>query len=92
MEISDNDIRRVRELCRLRFDDFEAFREEFLRIVRFVDAVRELKTDEVEPMYYPGRDSCPERDDKVGFSLPPHEALRNAPHRLDDFFAVPKVL
>lgn len=91
MEIGLDVIIRMSELCRLKFNDLEAFREEFARIVGFVDAVRELEIKGVEPMYYPGRTHCREREDEIRASLSKDDALKNAPEKIDDFFSVPRV-
>jgi len=91
VEITQAEIERICELARLRFESLERFREEFQRIVRFVEAVQELQTDGIEPLYYPGNAKCPEREDVCVNSLSHQEALQNAPKRVEEFFAVPRL-
>ncbi|MGB6067869.1 MAG: Asp-tRNA(Asn)/Glu-tRNA(Gln) amidotransferase subunit GatC [Desulfomonilaceae bacterium] len=61
-------------------------------ILKYMDMLAEVPTDDVEPMAGPVQLYTPLREDKVEPSLPVQEALANAPDRHDTSFRVPKVI
>jgi aspartyl-tRNA(Asn)/glutamyl-tRNA(Gln) amidotransferase subunit C len=61
-------------------------------ILKYMDMLGEVNTDEVEPMAGPVELYTPLREDKVKPSLSAEEALANAPARIGTSFRVPKVI
>ncbi|MBM3299158.1 MAG: Asp-tRNA(Asn)/Glu-tRNA(Gln) amidotransferase subunit GatC, partial [Deltaproteobacteria bacterium] len=60
--------------------------------LKYMDMLAEVPTDGVEPMAGPVELYTPLREDVVKLSLPPEEALANAPARSGTSFRVPKVI
>lgn len=87
-------IRHVADLARLdiRDADIQRMAEHLSRVLGYVEQLNELDTTDTVPTAHPLAISNVFRDDEVRPSCDPQQALANAPHRRDDFFAVPKVL
>jgi aspartyl-tRNA(Asn)/glutamyl-tRNA(Gln) amidotransferase subunit C len=91
------DIEEVRKVARLgRLDlsdeDLAVMAKQLSAILGYVDQLKELNTDGVEPMAHPLPVQNVFRPDELRPSLTVDEALRNAPSRSGDFFAVPAIL
>jgi aspartyl-tRNA(Asn)/glutamyl-tRNA(Gln) amidotransferase subunit C len=91
------DIEQVRKVARLaRLDlsdsDLALMAEQLSAILDYVDQLKQLDTEGVEPLAHPLPLQNVFRPDEPAQSLPVDEALRNAPSRLGDFFGVPAVL
>lgn len=91
------DIDQVRKVARLaRLDlpdaDLAVMAQQLTAILGYMDQLKELNTDGVEPLAHPLPVQNVFRPDELRPSLPVDEALRNAPARSGDFFAVPAVL
>jgi aspartyl-tRNA(Asn)/glutamyl-tRNA(Gln) amidotransferase subunit C len=89
-----DEVRKVARLARLDLPeaDLAVFARQLTDILGYVDQLRELNTDAVEPLAHPLPVQNVFRPDELRPSLPVEEALRNAPARSGDFFAVPAVL
>ena len=61
-------------------------------ILKYMDMLAEVPTDDVEPMAGPVELYTPLREDVVKDSLPIEEALTNAPAKVGTSFRVPKVI
>src|SRR5215213_8877493 len=87
-------VARVARLARLDLSDadLDLMARQLTAILGYVDQLRELNTDGVEPLAHPLPVQNVFRPDELRPSLPVEEALRNAPARSGDFFAVPAVL
>ena len=87
-------VRKVARLARLELPDADlaVLAQQLTAILGYVDQLRELNTDAVEPLAHPLPVQNVFRPDELRPSLPVDEALRNAPARAGDFFAVPAVL
>lgn len=93
-EISQEEIRHIARLAKLRYSDEEigAFAEQFNRIVSYVEKLNEVDTEGVEPMARLQREATELRTDEPGPMLAPAEALKNAPKKTEGFFSVPRVM
>lgn len=60
-------------------------------MARYFQSLQDVDTDGVEPMAHPGDLRNVFREDEPHESLPVDEALKNAPQRAGDYFAVPAV-
>lgn len=81
-------------LARLEFvgEELERFGEQFEKIVRFIERIDELQTDDFEPMISPLDEPVVLREDVPGETLGQGDALRNAPRKVDGQFVVPRVI
>ena len=87
-------IRHIATLARitLREEEVESFAHQFVRIIDYFDKLNQLDTEGVEPLTHAVELSNVLADDVASPSLPPDQALANAPDREGSFFKVPKVL
>ena len=93
MSLSLDDVRQVAKLARLELseDDLARMQPQLSAILDYVAQLRELNTEGVEPLAHPLPVHDVFRPDEPAPSLPVDEALRNAPARAGDYFAVPAV-
>jgi aspartyl-tRNA(Asn)/glutamyl-tRNA(Gln) amidotransferase subunit C len=88
------DIHYVAQLARLELtaEEESRLRGQLIDVLAYVEKLKELPTDAVEPMSHavPLRNVM--RPDAVRPSLPQAEALRNAPAQSDGLFVVPKIV
>lgn len=92
--ISKAEVEEIAVLARLRLDEAEVerLRGELTAILGYAEKLQSLDTEGVEPMTHAVPLDCPLRPDEVGPSLSADEALADAPQRVDDFFAVPRII
>jgi len=76
---------------KLREEEIELFQKQLGDILSFIDKLKELDTENVEP-YIQEFKETPMRDDDPRPSLDREKALMNAPEREDGFFVVPRVV
>ena len=92
--ISRDEVQHVARLARLHLTDEEAerMREQLDAILAYIDKLRELDVEGVEPTSHvvPLVDVL--RDDENTPCLPQEAALANAPDRAGEFFRVPRIL
>jgi aspartyl-tRNA(Asn)/glutamyl-tRNA(Gln) amidotransferase subunit C len=88
------DVHKVARLARLELNDADiaVMARQLSAIIEYVDLLKQVDTDGVEPLAHPLPLQNVFRDDEPTPSLPVDEALRNAPNRIGDFFGVPAVL
>ena len=94
MKLSEDDVRYVAQLARLRLNDeqLRAMSDTMSAILSYMDALNEVETGHVSPTAYIGMAETAFRDDDVGQSLPLDAALANAPDRVGAFYRVPKII
>ena len=94
MGIDEKVVDYVARLSRIRLEGPEKQRlaEQLGRIVAYVEKLKELDTDDVEPLAHPLETTNVFREDKEKESLSVEEALKNAPDSGDGFFQVPAVI
>ena len=92
--IERSEVERIADLARLELsrDEVERMTSELEAILTYVDSLRALDTDDVEPTYHAIPIATPLRDDRAGAVLAPERVLANAPDRDGFAFVVPKVL
>ena len=85
---------KIAHLARLEFDEKDADKmmQDMTAIVEWVEKLKEVNTEGVEPLTTMSHEINVMREDEVREHLPHEEALRNAPAKDDQFFRVPKVL
>ena len=94
MKISEEDVRHVAKLSRLRLSDQEIhhFTEQLGAVLGYIDKLNELDVEGVEPMAHAMDMNNVLREDAEKAGITTADALRNAPAKDDGFFEVPKVL
>ena len=92
--ISREEVQNVARLARLHLTDEEAerMREQLDAILAYVDKLRELDVDGVEPTAHAVPLVNVMRDGGLVPSLPQEAALANAPDRAGEFFRVPRII
>jgi aspartyl-tRNA(Asn)/glutamyl-tRNA(Gln) amidotransferase subunit C len=85
---------KIAHLSRLEFDekDAEAMMKDMSAIVTWVEKLKEVNTEGIEPLTTMSHEINALRDDLVKPSLDHEKALSSAPKKDADFFRVPKVL
>jgi aspartyl-tRNA(Asn)/glutamyl-tRNA(Gln) amidotransferase subunit C len=81
-------------LARIALTDEEitAYGDQIVRILQYIDQLKELEVGAVEPFVHPGKEENVLRKDMAAKPLTTEEALRNAPERVGDYFCTPKVI
>ena len=94
MAINNKTICDVAKLARLRISDEkqDSLITELNSIIAWVEKLSEVNTDNVEPMNSVMKTSLPLRVDEVADGGYSEDIMKNAPERIDDYFAVPKVV
>lgn len=94
MSIDTQTVRRIAFLSRLKIEDdkIEATKEEFNKILAWMEELNEINTDEVEPLISVNDACLRMREDIVNDGNCRQEILQNAPKAEYDYFAVPKVV
>ncbi|HEV3146942.1 MAG TPA: Asp-tRNA(Asn)/Glu-tRNA(Gln) amidotransferase subunit GatC [Gemmataceae bacterium] len=94
MAIDTEQVRWVATLARLQLSeaDLAKMTEQLSAILEYVDQLKKIPTDGVEPLAHPLKVSNIFRDDEPIPSLSVEAALANAPDRKGDFFGVPPIL
>ena len=94
MALTPEEVRWVAHLARLELTDAElaTMTRQLAAIVEYVDQLREVNTEGVEPLAHALEVHNVFRADEPAPSLPVGEALANAPDRRGDFYGVPAVL
>ena len=94
MKIDDQMIEKISGLAHLEFgkEEKEKIRQDLEQILTFVEKLKELDTENVEPLVYLSDNTDVLREDRMIPTLSNEEALLNAPEKSGRFFKVPKVI
>ncbi len=94
MKISREEVEHVAKLARLEITEAEkeVFSKHLSSILTYMDKLKTLNTEGVEPTATVLEQTNVFREDKARPSLPAEKALANAPQQSDRFFVVPKIL
>ena len=93
-KITLKEVEHVARLARLELSgpDKERMRSQLDAILTYIDKLRRLNTDNVEPTSHAIPMLNVMREDEVRPCLPREEMLANAPEREGDFFRVPRII
>ena len=93
-KITLKDVEHVARLARLELEaeDKERMRRELDGILSYIDKLRTLDTEGVEPTAHAVPVTNIMRDDLVRPSFPRSDMMANAPDRCGDFYRVPKII
>lgn len=94
MAIDNETVKRVAFLSRLKVEDnkIEATKEEFNKILSWIEELNEVNTNNVEPLISVNDTTLRLRDDEITDGGCQEAVLANAPDKEYDYFAVPKVV
>lgn len=94
MEVNDVLVNNLANLARLRFnpEEKELIKKDLQRMIEFVDQLKELDVEGVEPLMHMSDNLDRLRNDEVKGSVSREEALQNAPVTDGVYFKVPKVI
>ena len=94
MKINRELLDKIAHLSRLEFDekDAEKMMRDMSEIVEWVEKLKEVNTDGVEPLTTMSHEVNALREDEIGKHLDHERALLHAPKKDADYFRVPKVL
>ncbi|NPA57836.1 MAG: Asp-tRNA(Asn)/Glu-tRNA(Gln) amidotransferase subunit GatC [Aquificae bacterium] len=85
---------KVAKLSKLQLteEEVELFSHQLSDILKFIEKLEELDTEDILPFYELNRQEAPMRDDEPEKGLTREEALANAPQTENGFFVVPRVV
>lgn len=94
MKVGHELVQKLATLAKLNFDagQEKEIINDLSRIIVFVDKLKELNVDGVEPLIYMNDETNILRRDNVKMEITKHDALKNAPLADSDYFKVPKVI
>ena len=92
--MDEKTVTKIAFLSRLKVEDdkIAATKDEFAKILRWVDQLKEVNTDGVEPLVSVNQNNIVMRKDEVTDGNKAQEVLANAPMKEYGYFAVPKVV
>ena len=94
MEFDKKSLLKLGKLARISISDdkLNNLSKDLNSILEFVDQLKEIKTDQVDPTSNSLNQKLEVRDDKVENKNRTEDVLENAPEKEMDFFVVPKVI
>ncbi len=94
MEFDKKSLLKLGKLARISISDdkLNNLSKDLNSILEFVDQLKEIKTDQVDPTSNSLNQKLEVRDDKVVNKNSTEDVLENAPEKEMDFFVVPKVI
>ncbi len=94
MKITEETVDHIAHLARLEFEGEakDAIRGDIERIITFIDKLKEVETENVEPLIFMSDEVNRLREDIAVDSITQEQALKNAPQSDSDYFRIPKVL
>ena len=94
MEFDKKSLLKLGKLARISIsnDKLNNLGKDLNSILEFVDQLKEIKTDQVDPTSNSLNQKLEVRDDKVDIKNSAEDILENAPEKEMDFFVVPKVI
>ena len=94
MKIDKNTTLKIAKLSRIKLDKSEVdeFSSQLSSIVEWVEELNEVNTDNVEPLSNVSQSILPLRKDIENTIDNSENILSNAPDKLENYFAVPKVV
>ena len=94
MALDIDAVRHIALLARIRVGEEELapLADELTRILTWIEQLNAVDTDNVVPMTSVAEQRLPQREDEVTDGGIAEKVLANAPDRVGNFFAVPKVV
>ncbi|AFH49749.1 aspartyl-tRNA(Asn)/glutamyl-tRNA (Gln) amidotransferase subunit C [Ignavibacterium album JCM 16511] len=94
MSVTKKEVEKIAELAKLRFneEELENFTHQMNEILKYMEKLNELNTDNIQPLSHPIEATNVFRNDELKPSITTEDALRNAPLADEKYFKVPKVI
>jgi aspartyl-tRNA(Asn)/glutamyl-tRNA(Gln) amidotransferase subunit C len=94
MSLDPATVRRIASLARIRVtdDEIDRLRGELNGILAWIEQLNEVDVTGVEPLTDSAQAALKLRDDVANDGAYPEKILANAPDRIGEFYAVPKVV
>ena len=94
MKINKEIITKLSSLSKLKFnnEETELISEDLSKMVNFINQLKEIDTEGVEPLIHMNEEINNWREDKLGEVLDQKKALSNSPTKDSTYFKLPKVL
>ena len=94
MSIDNQKVRKVSKLAKIKINEKEESKliEELNNILGWVDELKKVDTEQIEPMLSVFNESMVMRKDEVFSETSDELVLKNAPESKSGFFVVPKVV
>ena len=94
MSIDNSTVKKVAKLARIEINEEEetTLISELNNILGWVDELKQVNTDSVEPMLSVFNESMQMREDKAESNFDNSQILDNSPESSSGFFVVPKVV
>ena len=94
MKIDKNTTLKIAKLSRIKIkdDEIDELSTQLSAIVSWVEQLNEVNTDNIEPLSNVSMTKLPLRKDIENIKDNSKEVLLNAPDKLENYFAVPKVV
>ena len=94
MKITKEIVQKTAHLARLSFEEEkeEQMIEDLQKMVDWIDKLKEVNTDNVEPLISMSSEQNKFRKDDTTENLPRESSLKNAPKQDSEYFRVPKVI
>jgi len=94
MSIDKNTVKHISKLARISLDDekIDSLSKDLSSIIKFIEKLNELKTDETKPLTSIINASLKPRKDEIKDGKIRDQILKNSPEKNDEFFVVPKVI
>lgn len=94
MKVDAELVNKLSNLAKLNFNEEEEKEiiNDLSNMIEFVDKLKEINVDGIEPLIYMNDETDILREDSVKMEITKADALKNAPLADSDYFKVPKVL
>jgi aspartyl-tRNA(Asn)/glutamyl-tRNA(Gln) amidotransferase subunit C len=92
--ITAETVEKIAALANLSLSDDEKlrFQKDLNRIVEYMGQLKQVDVSGADEICHAFNIPARLREDRAEKSISPQEALKNAPHRKDDYFRVPRVI
>ena len=94
MSIDKDTVKHISKLARISLEDekIDSLSKDLTSIMKFIEKLNKLNTDNVEPLTSIINASLKSRKDEVKDGKIRDQILKNSPEKNDEFFVVPKVI
>ena len=94
MSIDKNTVKHISKLARISLNDkkIDSLSKDLSSIIKFIERLNKLNTDNVKPLTSIIDASLKSRKDEIRDGKIRDQILKNSPENNDEFFVVPKVI
>lgn len=94
MAVSIDEVKHIAKLAKLKFSDeeLEDFTYRFNDILKYMDMLNKVDTENIAPLSHPVEMINVFRDDTLKEPVSTEDAMKNAPDSDGEFFRVPKII